>query len=80
MGHQTESPFLAETDTGWPTNSQDKPKQRTRFELCKAFARQIAIPASDVPAIIQRPETTTAADRTVSEFAAADMAANFSPA
>ncbi len=52
---------------------------RTRTGL-PGDAMTCAIPASEVPAIIQRLETTTAADRTVSEFAAADMAANFSPA
>jgi uncharacterized protein (DUF169 family) len=37
-----------------------------------------AIPARDLESIISRLETSTAADRAVSEFAAADMAHNFS--
>jgi uncharacterized protein (DUF169 family) len=37
-----------------------------------------AIPARDLESIIERLEVSTAADRAVSEFAAADMARNFS--
>jgi len=36
-----------------------------------------AIPARDLESLIERLETSTAADRAVSEFAAADMARNF---
>ena len=36
-----------------------------------------AIPGRDLESIIQRLEVSTAADRAVSEFAAADMARNF---
>jgi uncharacterized protein (DUF169 family) len=37
-----------------------------------------AIPARDLESVISRLEASTAADRAVSEFAAADMAHNFS--
>jgi uncharacterized protein (DUF169 family) len=37
-----------------------------------------AMPARDLESIISRLEASTAADRAVSEFAAADMASNFS--
>jgi hypothetical protein len=36
-----------------------------------------AFPARDLESIIDRLEASTAADRAVSEFAAADMASNF---
>jgi hypothetical protein len=36
------------------------------------------MPARDLESIISRLEASTAADRAVSEFAAADMASNFS--
>ena len=39
-----------------------------------------AIPARDLESIIERLEVSTASDRAVSEFAAADMARNFATA
>ncbi|HEX7824593.1 MAG TPA: DUF169 domain-containing protein, partial [Mycobacterium sp.] len=38
-----------------------------------------AIPARDLESVVERLEASTAADRAVSEFAAADMAQNFAP-